>query len=249
MIKLFSLLIPVVLIVVFSIVSELIVKSFGKTWPTYALLPTLGLLFSFITYLGFKKLSILQTIRPMKIGTPRGLASGVALGVIVSCLSAYLFYLTKSPSVDLSLVWKDLHLRLIGNIFPASVEEVTFRGGLVHYLFSYWGKNIGLLGGSLPFGIIHLVGRFFGNPVDLAHVIGVSVAGFSLSLLYLEYGLLPAIGFHLVWNSLCSQWVSVFSIPRKGGVQMIEGHWTTSLVLILLIVLILSLKQFFVKNR
>ena len=99
-------------------------------------------------------------------------------------------------------------------------------------------NTVGLMSGSLPFGLIHLVGRLLGKPVGVLHVIGVTAAGLLLSLAYLRFGLMFAIGVHWIWNSLCGTWVSIFGLPKNGGVQMIEGAWTTVLVLLLFVAII-----------
>jgi len=231
--KVFSLILPIVLLLAATICSELIVKQFGKTWKTYTLLPLFGISIGLLCVYVLNKLSASLKIQKMVLGNFKGFLFGITLGIAVSILSATLFYITKGPALNFNLLLPDFHLKLLGNIFPATVEEITFRGGIVHFLTAFWGKFAGLLGGSIPFGVIHLFGKLFGHPVDLMHVIGVSVAGLSLSYLYLELGLLPAISYHLIWNSLCSKWVSVFELPRKGGVQQLEGFWGTSLVIVI----------------
>jgi len=242
-IKITSIILPLILVIIFSILTELIVKYFGKTWITYSTLPILGIILSAITYLVFKKLSDYQNLQVMNLGSGIGFVGGMILGLIVSCTVAYLFYLIKAPKYNISLISKDIHLRMLANVFPALVEEITFRGGIVHFLTTFWGKTVGLIGGSVPFGIIHFVGRIFGHPVDFFHVVGVSMAGLTLSVLYLEFGLLPAVGFHWTWNFLCPQWVKVFNLPQKGGVQLLEGHWITSTVLLIVVIALLIIKK------
>ena len=109
----------------------------------------------------------------------------------------------------------------------------------MHFASVYWGSMWGVAAGSIPFGLIHIFGMFFGNPVTLQQVVGVSIAGGLLSLLYLRFGLISAIGCHWMWNSLCTQWVKVLGIPKQGGVQYIEGAWTTSIILGILYLLLL----------
>jgi membrane protease YdiL (CAAX protease family) len=161
-------------------------------------------------------------------GSIKDFAIGLIVGLLASLMAGHALAFMFDHSIDYSAFQVDLALNLTANIFPATIEEVAFRGGLVHFASAYWGPLVGLGSGSVPFGLLHLFGAVFGHPVTFQHVIGVSMAGLLLSLLYLRFGLLSAISCHWIWNVLCSQWVTVLRIPKRGGVQYIEGAWTTT---------------------
>jgi membrane protease YdiL (CAAX protease family) len=78
---------------------------------------------------------------------------------------------------------EDLGISEIANMLPAIVKEFGFRDGVVHFLQSYYGKMAGLAGGSILFGIVHIIGRIFGDPVWMSHITGVAIAGLLLSFL------------------------------------------------------------------
>ena len=108
----------------------------------------------------------------------------------------------------------------------ADVAPIVDLGGGLHLMELFHGPTLAFKDVALQ-----LVGRLFGHPIDLAHVIGVSLGGLLLAVLYLRLGLWAAVSCHWLWNTLCSTWVDVLSLPKKGGVQLFEGAWTTSAVL------------------
>ena len=180
---------------------------------------------------GYLKMSVGLGTEPMKFGCGCSFLYGAVAALAVSGLSGLLYSVFAGTGADWTAASHLLGARLLGNTSPALVEEVGFRGGVVHLLAQYFGNWAGLFGGSVPFGVLHLVGRLFGHPIDLAHVIGVSLGGLLLAVLYLRFGLWAAVSCHWLWNTLCSTWVDVLSLPKKGGVQLFEGAWTTSAVL------------------
>jgi len=38
------------------------------------------------------------------------------------------------------------------------------------------------------FGLLHIFGRIFGNPIGVAHVVRTTASGLLLSILYLRFG-------------------------------------------------------------
>ena len=84
------------------------------------------------------------------IGSLRTLGAGAAAGLGASLGSGALYYLTKRPAIA-SPLWPALKpSRFIGNLGPAAIEEVGFRGGVVQVCASAWGSTAGLLAGSIP---------------------------------------------------------------------------------------------------
>jgi membrane protease YdiL (CAAX protease family) len=175
-----------------------------------------------------------------RIGGLHSLALGLGVGFAVSIASGFLYLWFHSNSFNFSEFFPELGLRMLANISPAVIEEVGFRAGLVHMLTEFYGPFYGLLGGSVPFGVLHLVGGFFGNHIGFDQVVGTSAAGLLMSILYLRYGFWAAVSCHWAWNMLCPQWVQALGLPRQGGVQALESAWTTILVLLSVSVLIYS---------
>ena len=112
---------------------------------------------------------------------------------------------------------------------PACIEETFVRGGTVHFLASFFGLGWAYLGGSVLFALMHL-----GNPwFTYEHLVCISAAGLMLSTVYIEYGLLAAIGVHFAWNVL--SWYLIVSLQWKevGGLAALEGDWTTTLIMLI----------------
>ncbi|WP_445219346.1 CPBP family intramembrane glutamic endopeptidase [Bradyrhizobium sp. Pa8] len=118
------------------------------------------------------------------------------------------------------------------NIFAAAIEEVGFRGGLVHSLERLFSSAIALACGGIVFGLAHFFNRFFRQPFIPMHVVAATFAGFMFSALYLQFDLLCAIGAHWGWNSLCRGWTEFFDLDPHNGVQAFEGAWTTSILML-----------------
>ena len=222
----------IVFVVAVSLLQEMFLRpaEIGLYLKSACMLLTGGLATAGFLW-GYLRMSRGLGVQPMRFGCGCSFLYGALVAVVVSGLAGLLFAAFTCGGVDWSAGGDKLAVRLMGNASPALVEEVGFRGGVVHLLAQYFGNWAGLLGGSVPFGVLHLVGRLFGHPIDLAHVVGVSLGGLLLAVLYLRFGLWAAVSCHWLWNTLCSTWVDVLSLPRKGGVQLFEGAWTTSVVL------------------
>ncbi len=233
--------IPIALMVIWSVFGEISLKAIENLYIKFSLLALGGVAVSYGLTLVIKYFSAKTHISQMNFGNWKALLIGCALGLVVSLLSGYLFHVTQNPDTDFGRLTEGIGPRFIGNISPAVIEEVVFRGGIVHSVTVLWGEGLGLASGSIPFGLIHLIGRLLGKPVGLWHVLGVTAAGLLLSVAYLKFGLLFAIGVHWIWNSLCGTWVTVFGLPKYNGVQMIEGAWTTVLVLLCFTVILFFL--------
>jgi membrane protease YdiL (CAAX protease family) len=145
------------------------------------------------------------------------------------------FVAQSRPHQELGTLVERVQLvRFVANVSPALVEEASMRAGVVQLLDTCYGSWAGLLGGSVPFGLLHIVSRLFGQPVSVAHVLGTTIAGLLLSLLYLRFGVGAAVACHWVWNSLASAWAHYLGFAEHGGVREFEGAWQTSAVLLLL---------------
>jgi membrane protease YdiL (CAAX protease family) len=107
------------------------------------------------------------------------------------------------------------------------------RAGVVHILNGLHGPWAAMAGGSLPFGLLHVFGRLFGNPVGISLVIGTTASGLLLSILYLRFGFWAAFACHWIWNSLARAWVMYAGITSRDGIQQFEGAPETVVVLLL----------------
>jgi membrane protease YdiL (CAAX protease family) len=235
--------VPVALIVGFSILAELTSKLYFDGLGAVVLYAALLLVGAAVVLVFLRWMARLREIAPPSVGTVGGLGLGLAAGLVASGGSGLLFYLVNRPTLASPLAPVLRPSRAISNLGPAALEEAGFRGGVVHIFAAAWGQWAGLLAGSVPFGVLHLLNFIFGNPSNLTHVVGVSVAGWLLSLLYLRFGLGAAFACHWVWNSLATNWTRAFQLPRDSAIVLFEGAWTTDLVLVLLCIAIHLLRQ------
>lgn len=226
-----TLLAPVALIVAFTIVAEwaarLVVSSAGRS-AIYALVLVLGaaVTLALLRFLASRSRS------PMPVWGGAGAAFlGVGLGVSAVGLCAASHYLVYVPAFAPRIGSVLQPAALVASLGPALLEEAGFRAGIVHALGVRWGPVVGLLGGSVPFGLLHLAGVAVGRVPSAAHVVGVSAGGWLLSLVYLRWGLLAAAALHWAWNSLASNWARATQLK---SLDTFEGLWTTVAGLVVL---------------
>jgi hypothetical protein len=173
------------------------------------------------------------------VGSLRALLPGIALGIAVSFVSGALFALTHGTGFSAGQFAGRLYPNVISQIPHALTEEADFRLGIVGGAVALAGENVALAAGSIPFGLLHLIDRFYGVPVDFSQVIGIILAGLMLSALYLRFGLWAAIGAHYGWNWLSPAWSRALRLPDESGINQLEGAPTTSLVLFLVVAALL----------
>lgn len=231
--KILGLVIPAAGVILFSVLLEFATAPLKNSPVILVLLRgTLGILAGLVLILLIRTLNARIGWEPFVWGAARAAFIGVIIGLLVSFSSGISFQLANNTAKDFSAFPDGLGKAAVANVSSAFLEEVGFRGGVVNGLVQWGGKTAGAAGGSVPFGLAHLAGRVFGQPVGAMHVLGTTLAGLLLSLVYLRYGLWAAISCHWVWNTFCGAWIRFFGIPRLGGVQAFEGAWTTSLVLL-----------------
>jgi membrane protease YdiL (CAAX protease family) len=179
-----------------------------------------------------------MTLLRKKTGAPairsggwKGALLGLLAGFGVSLASGMLFSMTHGVSIDFHQV-SHVSLRFAVSIPSSVLEETAFRGGVVHFVATYFGGAWGLMAGSVPFGLLHLLNLFFGIPVDFSQMMGLFAAGLLLSLVYLRLGLIAAVEVHWIWNSLNGLWVGALALPSGTGQMIFEGAWTTTAVLL-----------------
>lgn len=234
--KILGVIVPPACAIVFSILIESAIAPF-RNHPLLLSVSfsAMGIAAGLITLWLVRLLNTRAGWKPVVWGTVKSAFIGTFLGLLVSLSSGILFHFTNDAAENYSAFSKGLGRAAIANVSPAFLEEAGFRGGLVNGLLQWGGTTAGMIGGSVPFGLAHLAGRLQvlgGQPVGLLEVIGTTLAGLLLTLIYLRYGLWAAIGCHWAWNTLCGGWIRFLGLPKPGGVQAFEGAWTTSLVLL-----------------
>jgi membrane protease YdiL (CAAX protease family) len=137
--------------------------------------------------------SRLQLSTPMVTGW-RSLAIGLAVGLLLSLTCGLFFRFLHGESAATTFFAAIQPTSFLRNLGPAFIEEASMRAGVVHLLNGLHGPWAGLAGGSLPFGLLHIFGRLFGNPVGISLVIGTTASGLLLSILYLRFGFWAAFG-------------------------------------------------------
>jgi membrane protease YdiL (CAAX protease family) len=183
-------------------------------------------------------------LKPIFWGNGSSFVWGIITGVLISLVSGVGFGVLNGYSLQLKSLFLNFDTKLIANLYPALTEEAYFRGGIVNLLTQSFGQTIGLAAGSVPFGVIHIIGIFFGKTITIAQILGISLAGLMLSLMYLRFGLMGAVSCHLMWNAFVPGWAKVYGLENKNTVGLIEGSWLTcSILLIVSIVLYCSLPR------
>ncbi len=172
------------------------------------------------------------------LGSPLGLLLGLGIGTLLMILSVAAMgiiqgypFAMHSPSGFTLLQWPRQQIR------PACLEETFIRGGTVHFLASFFGLGWAYLGSSVPFALIHFLTRRF----NCDFLVCVSSAGLRLSTVYLEHGLLAAIGVHYAWNVLQRLFLEILRWPELGGTSSaLESEWTTTLVMLIATIAIVT---------
>jgi membrane protease YdiL (CAAX protease family) len=169
---------------------------------------------------------------PFIWGKPSSLLWGLVIGLAISATTGISFGISQGYPFHWENLFNNLAMNALGHASPALTEEIVFRAGIVHSTLLLFGKLAGLASGSIPFGILHLAGLLFGQSVTPAQVLGISLAGLMLSLMYLRFGILGAFATHLTWNTLVGGWINVYGLTDRGSaVSALEGSWVICLVL------------------
>ena len=218
--------------IIYSIAST--ISHRGSKAVTVALL---GLILFILLIWLTRKLAHKALIRNPRIGKLNDFAIGAVLGLMISCISAFLYVKTHDLNFEWAKFSEQISYSATVSIASATVEETVFRFCIVHGTAALTNPTFGLIAGSLPFGFGHLLNKFSGQSVTMEQVIGITVAGLMLSLIFLRFGLWAAIGCHYVWNALSGPWVKGMALGDQ-GISSFEGAWTTTLVLSFFFVLL-----------
>ncbi len=240
------------LIFVFPIVAivlgEVITKYATASWQSYFVKSVIYggigiILFTVICRTNSYAFKVLN-LKPIFWGNSYSLFWGIGIGVLISVAAGAGYGISNGFSFQFNKLFLDFGSKLIGNLYPALTEEAYFRSGIVNMLSQMFGQTFGLASGSVPFGVIHVIGVFFGKTITFAQILGISLAGLMLSLVYLRFGLIGAASCHLMWNAFIPGWAKVYGAESKNMVSLIEGSWITcSLLLVACLFLYFSLPK------
>lgn len=218
-----------ILLIIGGSIANFATQSLPKTTLRYALLAMFGLVTGFVVYKSIQWSLAALNKKPMAMGNAKTFLLGIFTGIAISIVCGLGFGWYYGYHIDTSQL-NYIHYSTLSNISPAVVEELVFRAGIVNLVAQVAGTFAGLAAGSVPFGVIHFISIFFGQIVTVSQVVGATVAGLMLSLVYLRWGLLAAIGIHWAWNSLSWMWVKGYGLGND-GMSAFEGSWVTIIVL------------------
>lgn len=236
---------PLILIMIFAI-SVLVLmttnefnRSFPIPRPLASALIALGIGFCLYYSLRFL-LKILKLSHHKKQFTSHGFRMGVIYGLLCFALCFSIFILPKMPRGMMSIDGHVILSRVLFEVRPAVIEEITFRFGLAYFALHFYGIVGALIAGSFPFGILHLLNFIQGQSIDWQYIFGTGIAGLFLTSVFLRFNLAAAIATHFTWNVLAT----LASIAFAFQAQHLEAAHSTLAILLLLSYLILkSLKR------
>jgi len=223
-----------------TVAMELLASAIENAWIKGVVAAAFGIFGLLVTLLVVRWIAFRLKISAPRMMDWRGIATGLAVGLIISITCGLLFGLLHGEPAAVTFVAALEPASFLRNLGPALIEEASMRAGVVHLLNGLHGPWAGLAGGSLPFGLLHMFGRIFGNPVDVAHVIGTTASGLLLSILYLRFGFWSAFACHWIWNSLAGAWVRYAGITSRDGMQQFEGAPETIIVLVVACAILLA---------
>jgi membrane protease YdiL (CAAX protease family) len=218
---------------VFTIAMELLVSVLDGIWLKSVVASIFGIIGFAIIIMTVRQISFRLQIPGPVIAGWHSAAIGLMVGSLLSVTCGVIFYITHGESTTTSLIVIIQPSKFLRNLGPAFIEEASMRAGVVHILNGMHGTWAGLAGGSVPFGLLHLFGRLFGNSVGISLVIGTTASGLLLSILYLRFGFWSAFNCHWIWNSLARSWVAYAGITTKDGIQQFEGATATVMILVI----------------
>jgi membrane protease YdiL (CAAX protease family) len=224
---------PVILMLALTVAMELLASTSEDAWAKGVLVGAFGFFGLLVILSAVRWIAFRLKISAPKITVWRGVVMGLAVGLLISITCGLLFRLLHAEPATVTFGAAIKPESFLQNLGPALIEEASMRAGVVHLLNGLSGPWAGLAGGSLPFGLLHIFGRIFGNPVGVAHVIGTTASGLLLSILYLRFGFWAAFACHWIWNSLAGAWVRYAGITSRDGMQLFEGSPETVIVLVI----------------
>jgi membrane protease YdiL (CAAX protease family) len=216
-----------------TVAMEFLASATENIWVKGIVASGFGIVGLFLIVVAVRWIANRLQIIPPDITVWHPVAIGLAVGLLLSITCGLLFRLLHGEPTTAALGAAIEPANFLRSMGPALIEEASMRAGVVHLLNGLSGPWAGLAGGSLPFGLLHIFGRIFGNPVGIALVIGTTASGLLLSILYLRFGFWSAFGCHWIWNSLAGAWVRYAGITSRDGMQQFEGAPETVIVLVI----------------
>ncbi|MGG2932635.1 CPBP family intramembrane glutamic endopeptidase [Bacillus pacificus] len=183
-----------------------LVYLFPLTWIIYMFERNkLSIKFLFNKPKSFKYTSVFQYIF---IPAIFGIGCLLLVLMIISYFNPNIF-MDLSPSVNQSNE-KDIILRFISVvIFAPIVEEIVFRGFLLHRLAYKFGLPAAIVLSSITFGILHI-----------QNVFGAIIIGFVYCVIYVQTeSLIAPILIHFIWNLLTGIKDIVMYMPEEVNVN------------------------------
>ena len=170
--------VPVILMLAFTIAMESLVSTADNVWFRGLVAGATGVVGFVVIFTAVRWISSrLQIPAPIVTGW-RGLVTGLAVGLVLSVTCGLIFSFLHGESVAITFSSAIQPAGFLRNLGPAFIEEASMRAGVVHILNGLNGSWAAMAGGSLPFGLLHVFGRLFGNPVGISLVVGKLLADF-----------------------------------------------------------------------
>lgn len=228
-VRLFVLLALFALAILVIIGSSRFLELFPLPRPLASALFSIAIGFCFYQALCFLA-KLLKIKDKTKQFTSLGFRYGFIFGFIAFLLSLVLFIANHKFLGPVGIEYKVVLSRILFEVRPAILEEIGFRFGLAFFAFHFYGHFAAIVIGSIPFGLLHLLNFISGDPIQWDYIIGTSVAGLFLTLVFLRFNLAAAITTHFTWNVF----VVLASIAFSFNQQHLEAAPSTQAVLLLL---------------
>jgi membrane protease YdiL (CAAX protease family) len=79
-------------------------------------------------------------------------------------------------------------------------EEIIARGTLLNFFKQQNKRHLGLVISSLFFGLMHMTNAFVGMEISFVYIGFLVISGFTLGLIYLNFGIVAVITSHTLYN-------------------------------------------------
>ncbi len=169
------------------------------------LLSPLGPVISYLIMIGLSLLFILASGIKVRLGNP---LTGLTIGTIAMVAVFLIIVATGGASVSGFTASEAAGILLGGvvlQVLVATGEELSFRQFIFADLDPWTGRKTAAVASSVAFAAMHLPSMFLlrATPAESAiALISIFTASLVLTVLFLKWGILAAIGFHFTWNFL-----------------------------------------------
>jgi len=169
------------------------------------LLSPLGPVISYLIMIGLSLLFILASGIKVRLGNP---LTGLTIGTIAMVAVFLIIVATGGASVSGFNASEATGILLGGvvlQVLVATGEELSFRQFIFADLDPWTGRKTAAAASSAGFAAMHLPSMFLlgATPGESAiALIAIFTASLVLTVIFLKWGILAAIGFHFTWNFL-----------------------------------------------